>query len=232
MSYDCNLAEDLSSNLDLNLNLNFGYEVNPNLKTTIKKLVKQNPSLRVNLEAGHVYTNEEVGDEHLKSLIVGREVFEYLGELGVEVKKHLFVDNYHPSFWNQKEVLNVAEYLKFCSSVGFDVDELTFEKAMVPLAEINLEKIIALGLADFDESGSVFLESGAKLFDAEFKKYSCSLLDASFHVGVKSALDFDVLNINVLPKTSSYKKQQKNMKNVVYALGDFDKSKIVMAGFK
>jgi len=112
-----------------------------NLQNSIKKLVKGNHSLGVNVEAGHIYSDELVDFEQEKSLLVGNKVCEFILGLSEDIGlvKHLFVDNYHPQFYSNKEVLDISEYLNTCSNLGFDINVLTFE-GMVELRLILKKK--------------------------------------------------------------------------------------------
>ncbi|MFH1276055.1 MAG: hypothetical protein ABIH82_03010 [Candidatus Woesearchaeota archaeon] len=180
-----------------------------------------NVSGKVIVEAGHIYTNQTPGLDHLTGTAWGAFISNLLEGLGLEVEKWLFIDNYNPHFSGLPEVLDQSTYLSEIAEHGFNVDKVVYEADMVALAKKKVMEMQNSGNA-FEEKGVVKLvKGGVQLYDAnktapgahEKGKYSCPLLDACCYLQKLQEADAAVTVLS-----AGYAQEQKSVIKILKSL--------------
>ncbi|MBT3814506.1 hypothetical protein HOE37_03965 [Candidatus Woesearchaeota archaeon] len=158
---------------------------------------------KIIIEAGHIYTNQEVNPKHELGAKVGALLGNFLMGLGYETENWLFVDDYNPQFEEWPQELDLNEYQKKLTGWGFSPDLTKFEKDLVGLAQEKLEELLKTGVAGEKKKGGriVIYGSSAQLYDPNENKYSCALLDACLYLQKLEQGDF---TLTILPCFDQY----------------------------
>ncbi len=144
----------------------------------------QGKELTVIVEAAHIYTNENPGEDHHLSAQVGNTMSNLLGLLGYSVQKWLFIDNYNPHFQEKPIVLDEEAYQSQLKVWGFSPDHVAHEQDLVPAAKDVLGHLVAQGHAyKHPLTGNFLLQKGnINLYDPKKDHVKCALLDACFYL--------------------------------------------------
>lgn len=186
-------------------------------------------SQKINLEGGHIYSDEVPTLQHCIQLRIMAMFRDIIIAAGHEVSTMLFVDNYHPT----NHTLDVSEYVILASQFGVTFDEVVMEADLVSIAEQNHLLLVASGKTKMKEGISVLAKTGAHLKKSD-GELSCGLLDATLSAKKLTKSDTGVIILpidNDLTEPGSgylsadkaatpheYKAQQKNMRNILQAL--------------
>jgi hypothetical protein len=138
---------------------------------------------KIIVEAGHIYTSEKPGQNHLNDAILGGKIASHIeSNFGFEVEKWLLVDNYNPKKNNEIELLDLNGYLFQLRSAGFNVEKCVFEENYVPAAKDIIEILLKNSHA-FEQNGNIFFsKKKSLLYEPEKDKYKCGLLDAALYL--------------------------------------------------
>ena len=157
------------------------------------------------VEAAHIYTNEQPGEEHQTGAQVGGSISRYLQLFGTTVQQWLFVDNYNPLFSEKPRHLDEKKYRESLQQWGFAPDQTVYEADLVGRAADVLQYLLKHDFAAKYKDGRVALRKGKTLlYNSDTDKYMCALLDASLYL---LKLEHAQGCITVLPQ--SYRQQQK-----------------------
>lgn len=163
----------------------------------------------IDLEGGHIYSDEAINDHYvdqLRKTALLKDILMNSGH-GFDVQTTLFIDNYHPT----EHKLNVPAYKKVAEMQGLHFDQVFFEAAMVPQAQNHIQTLQAAGLTK-PHDGTLALKTGEHLIKAD-DSLSCGVLDATLS---KEKLQRAAAGVIVLP--DEYKAQQKNMRAILKAI--------------
>jgi hypothetical protein len=157
---------------------------------------------KIIIEAGHIYTNQEVSPKHELGVKIGALLGNFFNALGYETENWLFVDNYNPQFEEWPQDLDLAGYETLISHLGFSPDIVKFEKDLVGEAQEKLEYLVQKGIAGEKKGGKIMVfGTSAQLYDPTEDKYSCALLDACLYM---QKLEQGSSALTVLPCTDQY----------------------------
>lgn len=163
----------------------------------------------IDIEGGHIYSDDKITEHYagqLRQTALLQDILANSG-YGFDIQTTLFVDNYHPA----EHTLNVAAYRKIASDQGLHFDQVMFEAAMVPEAEVHIQTLQEAGMTKI-QNGNISLQSGEHLVKTD-SSLSCGILDATLS---KSKLERSAAGVIVLP--NDYKSQQRNMRTILSAI--------------
>ncbi len=163
----------------------------------------------LDLEGGHIYSDEEVTSNHivqLRKTSLLKEILMNCG-YGLDIETTLFIDNYHPS----EHILDVVDYIKMAALQGLSFDNVFFEAEMSSAAELHIEDLKQAGFTKI-HNGNLSLNTGEHLIKAD-SSLSCGILDATLS---SEKLKRTSAGVIVLP--NEYRGEQKNMKAILKAL--------------
>lgn len=170
------------------------------------------------VEAGHIYTDEVPTQSHETGASVGSKVSALLGEMGFDVQKMLFVDDYNA----QSSDLDLGSYQDLISCHGFTPEVTVMESTLVQEAEEIVTSLQEQGLTEENRNGAVILKKSYKREkDIVLRKSpamgfmsGCAALDAALYLRKSKTAE---LCVTVLHR--EWKDQQASVKKILKALG-------------
>lgn len=170
------------------------------------------------VEAAHIYTDEQPGLEHQMSAVIGTNVSRILEEMGVDVNRMLFVDDFNAD----SKDLDIHEYESFITKHGFIPDVVVMETTLVEDAKEIVRVLEGLGLTEVNKNGATILKKKEKREKEVVLKKSpslgsvpaCSALDAALYIK-----KFEHSGVCVTVLHERWKNQQDSVKRVITALG-------------
>lgn len=173
---------------------------------------------RIALEGGHVYTDENIDDQHRNELRLTALLKAHLSQLGFTVINVLFVDNFHPV----SNGFNVDDYVAEAAAQGWLIDHVVYEQDMIPLARVMVETLEQMGKV-ISKDGGLLLKRGAKKVELVTRKeghHSCAVLDAALSLLKYKELRAHAI-VNVLRR--EYRQQQANTRTILKGLLEQDR---------
>lgn len=170
------------------------------------------------VEAAHVYTDEVPGIKHQLGAVIGANVCQILQEMGVDVQRMLFVDDFNAL----SNDLSLEDYEGFIAKHGFAPDLVVMESTLINSANKLIEQLEESGLTEKNKNGATVLKKGNKKEkDIVLRKSpvmgsvpACNALDAALYLKKHEAAG---VCVTILDK--QWQDQQTSVKKVLKALG-------------
>jgi len=170
--------------------------------------------IKIILEAGHIYTNEEPNDEHRESVKYGKLLENYFSMFGAGIERWLFVDNYNPQFEDNPEILNIGHYINLLANWEFPPEKIVYEADLVEQAHDVLSYLQRNNYALKNDKDKILLyKDKILLYDIKTEKYMCTLLDACLYLNKLEQADCCVTILN-----QQYSHQQKGTLTILKKL--------------
>ena len=171
------------------------------------------------VEAGHIYADEIPSLSHEVGAIVGAKVSIALENMGILVKKMLFIDDYNA----QSNTLDLENNQSLLSEHGFVADRLIMESSLVSDAEKVIAELEQGSLTEINKHGAVILKKNHKKDKEVVLRKSpemgttpaCVALDTALYIKKQE----EEAGICVTVLHSEWKSQQNAVKKVLKALG-------------
>lgn len=171
------------------------------------------PPQEIAVEAGHIYIDEEPGDEHIQSLALAAELSGRLIKAGIRPIPIMLIDDYNPA----ETKLCRKQYLAHARGLDFDPVEVIMESDLIEGAKQVIAKLAKAQLIKHD-NGVVTTTSPKILLKKTDGKLSCSVLDAALYCHRFQKWPF---SITILPGDSPRRcqNQQRHTRKLLRLLG-------------
>jgi hypothetical protein len=190
-----------------------------NLSFVVERIFNEKKP-KIGIEAAHIYSDMTPKEEHFVGARIAANYSNILESVGCITEKLLFVDNYNPKVEGKEQKLDLFQYIRDLTGIGYKPEHIVFEEDMTTFADAILYKLERENKV-YKENGLYHLARGG--IDLKDGKYHCSLLDAAFTMQKLNAYD---IAITVLPQTRENIDQQSNMHRIIKECG-YDCNRII-----